>query len=67
MPVNGGEPRVIPGLKRGQEVIAFSPDSRFAYVQILDSLPARVDRLELATDQAIAACGGDARDAVMPR
>jgi len=49
VPVNGGEPRILPGLTRSNEVVGFSSDSRFAYVQILDSLPARVDRVELAS------------------
>ena len=49
IPVAGGDPRVAQGLGRGEEVIAFSPDSRFAYVQDLQSLPARVDKVDIAT------------------
>ena len=51
VPLNGGQPRAVPTLVRGSEIIAFSPDSRFAYVQVIDSLPAQVDQLELATGE----------------
>jgi len=49
--LSGAGPGKIPGIGRGDEVIAFSGDSRYAYVQALDSLPARVDRVEIATGQ----------------
>jgi hypothetical protein len=45
----GGEPNPIGGWEKGQEIIGFSPDGRSAYVQMLDSMPAQVDRLEIAT------------------
>ena len=51
IPVNGGGPKPVPGLKRGNEVIGFSSDSRFAYVQALDSLPARIDRIDVTTGE----------------
>ncbi|HTS30869.1 MAG TPA: protein kinase [Bryobacteraceae bacterium] len=47
----GAEPRKIAGIGRGDEVLAFSDDSRIAYVQALGSLPARVDQVEVATGQ----------------
>ena len=49
--LTGAEQSNIPGVGRGDQVVAFSDDSRFAYVQALDSLPARVDRVEIATGQ----------------
>jgi len=49
--LSGTQQKKIPGIGRGDEVIAFSNDLRFAYVQALDSLPARVDRVEIASGQ----------------
>jgi len=49
IPVEGGAPITIAGWKTGEELIAFSPDGSSAYVQLLDTVPARVERLELAT------------------
>ena len=49
VPLDGGTPRPFPGYKPGDEVIAFSPDGRLAYVQVLGTNPAQVDRLEMAT------------------
>jgi hypothetical protein len=47
--VNSGEPRPISGWRTGEEIIAFSADARSAYVQLLDTVPAQVERLEMAT------------------
>lgn len=49
IPVNGVEPPILEAVKRGNQVVAFSPDSRFAYVQAVDSVPARVDRIDVAS------------------
>jgi eukaryotic-like serine/threonine-protein kinase len=49
--LDGSEQRVVPGLARGDEVVAFSGDSRSAYVQVLDTLPATVERVDLETGE----------------
>ncbi len=49
LPLAGGAAQAIGGWKPGQEIIGFSPDGRSAYVQVLDSMPAEVERMELAT------------------
>lgn len=48
-PVEGGEPRAIPGLEAGEMPIRFSADSRSLYVYRRGQLPARVFRLDLST------------------
>jgi serine/threonine protein kinase/Tol biopolymer transport system component len=49
VPLDGGELRVLPGFGPNDEVIAFSVDGRVAYVQVLGSVPARVDQVDIAT------------------
>ena len=49
--LDGGEQRLIPGLTRGDVVVAFSADSRFAYVQTIDSVPAVVDKVDVASGE----------------
>ena len=46
-PVNGGEPRVIPGYNSGELPITWSSDNRALYVYQPGELPAQVDRLDL--------------------
>ncbi len=48
-PVNGGEPRPIPGYNSGELPITFSSDNRALYVYQPGELPAQVDRLDLDT------------------
>jgi len=48
-PVNGGEPRAIPGYNSGEQPITFSNDNKSLYVYQPGELPARVDRLDLQT------------------
>ena len=48
-PVNGGDPRLIPGFNAGELPITFSSDNRSLYVYQPGELPARVDRLDLQT------------------
>jgi len=48
-PVNGGEPRAIPGYNSGELPITFSSDNRALYVYQPGELPAQVDRLDLDT------------------
>ncbi len=48
-PVNGGEPRVIPGLASGDEPISWSLDGHALYIYRPGELPAKVFRLDLAT------------------
>jgi len=48
-PVDGGEPRTIPGLAAEDNVIRWSADGRALFVYRRAELPARVYRLDLAT------------------
>jgi eukaryotic-like serine/threonine-protein kinase len=50
-PVAGGQPKVIPGLKPGEQPITFSTDDNFLYIYQPGELPARVDRLDIRTGQ----------------
>jgi dipeptidyl aminopeptidase/acylaminoacyl peptidase len=50
-PVNGGEPRAIPGFNPGEQPITFGSDGGSLYVYQPGDLPARVDRLDLRTGQ----------------
>ena len=49
LPVDGGEPRRIPGLTEDDEISRFSPDGKSLYVFRHGELPAKVVRLDLAT------------------
>ncbi len=48
-PVNGGEPRLIRGALSGDELVQWSADGRFLYVQGLDDSTVEFFRLNLAT------------------
>ena len=50
-PLTGGETRVVPGqpLEPGDIPIQWSADGNFLFIQSTGNVPARVDRLELAT------------------
>jgi serine/threonine protein kinase/Tol biopolymer transport system component len=48
-PVNGGEPKLIPGFNPGELPITWSSDNHSLYVYQPGELPARVDRLDLET------------------
>jgi eukaryotic-like serine/threonine-protein kinase len=48
-PVAGGEPRPIPGINPGEQPITWSADGHSLYIYQPGELPARVDRLEVAT------------------
>ncbi len=48
-PVNGGDPRLIPGFNAGELPITWSSDNHSLYVYQPGELPARVDRLDLQT------------------
>lgn len=48
-PVNGDQPKPVPGLEPGDVPVAWSPDSRFLYCYRLGDVPADVFRVEIAT------------------
>ncbi len=48
-PVDGGEPRPIPGLEAGEFPLRFAPDSRSIYVWKRGDVPARIGRIDLET------------------
>jgi eukaryotic-like serine/threonine-protein kinase len=48
-PVEGGEPRVIPGLTQDDRIAGFTGDGRSVFVHNLAGLPTVVSQLELAT------------------
>jgi Tol biopolymer transport system component len=48
-PVEGGEPKAIPGIEPEEVAISWTPDSRGLYVVRFNSLPATVYRVDLAT------------------
>jgi hypothetical protein len=48
-PVEGGEPRPLPGAGAKDAPVHWSGDDRFIYRYVLGEIPARVDRLEVAT------------------
>jgi serine/threonine protein kinase/Tol biopolymer transport system component len=50
-PVNGGDPKLISGLRPGEQPITFSSDGQSLYIYQPGELPARVDRLDLRTGQ----------------
>jgi hypothetical protein len=50
-PVDGGEPRPIPGFRPGDHMRQWSADGRFLYVSERYAPPARVARLDLATGE----------------
>jgi eukaryotic-like serine/threonine-protein kinase len=48
-PLEGGEPRPVPGLSRAERVLQWSADGKAIYVRNPDELPAKVYRVDLAT------------------
>jgi len=53
-PVEGGEPRPIPGLDARDRPVRWNADGRFLFVRAPGTgLPARVDRVEVSTGRRI--------------
>jgi Tol biopolymer transport system component len=52
-PVGGGETRMVPGFKLGEQPITFSADGRSLYTYQPGELPARVERLDLETGKRV--------------
>jgi len=50
-PVEGGEPRLIPGASQDEQPITWSADARFLYVYQPGELPAHVYRIEIKSGQ----------------
>ena len=48
-PVDGGEPRPIPGIRPDEHLIGFSADSKSAFVHNFAGLPSIIVRVDLAT------------------
>ena len=51
-PIDGGTPRVIPGVEEGEYPARFSPDGRWLYVWKRGDVPAKVTRIEVRTANA---------------
>ena len=47
--MDGGEPRPISGIAKGDVPVQWTPDGRSLYVRRWDEMPARVFRLDLGT------------------
>jgi hypothetical protein len=50
-PVDGGEPKVLPGAPKGTVPLQWSPDGKFLFVYQRESLPAKILRVDLATQK----------------
>jgi len=48
-PVDGGEPRPIPGIEDKEAPIQWSTDGRSLYVRHWDDVPSKIDRVDIAT------------------
>ena len=48
-PIEGGQPRALPGLEDGEFPLRFSPDGRLLYVWKRGDVPARVTRVDVET------------------
>jgi hypothetical protein len=48
-PIDGGNPRPVPGLQPGEVPVAWSLDNRFLYCYRLGDLPVNIFRVELAS------------------
>ena len=48
-PIDGGEPRPLPGVERGDEILLWSSDGRSILVRRRLSLPVRIERVDVAT------------------
>ena len=51
--VDGGEPRPLPGVRNGDDVLLWSADGRSILVERRPSLPARIDRVDVATGRSV--------------
>jgi Tol biopolymer transport system component len=49
LPVDGGEPRIIPGHTADDRIVGFTGDGRSVYIQNIAGLPTVVSELDLAT------------------
>jgi hypothetical protein len=52
-PVEGGAPRPLPGVRNGDDILLWSADGRSVLVLRRPSLPARIDRVDVATGRAV--------------
>jgi hypothetical protein len=50
-PINGGDPRPVPGVLKGEIPTAWSSDGRSLYVYLYGGLPAKVVQVDIATGQ----------------
>jgi serine/threonine protein kinase/Tol biopolymer transport system component len=50
-PVNGGEPKLVPGMQPGERATAWSADGRSVFVISGGQVPAQIFRVDLATGQ----------------
>ena len=48
-PVDGGQPRALPGVEDGEFPLRFSPDGRLLYVWKRGDVPAKVARVDVET------------------
>jgi serine/threonine protein kinase/Tol biopolymer transport system component len=51
-PVDGGAPLPLPGVRNGDDVLLWSADGRSVLVERRPSLPARIDRVDVATGKS---------------
>ena len=51
-PIDGGAPRPLPGVVSGDEILLWSADGRSILVRRGNTLPVRVDRVDVATGKA---------------
>ena len=51
-PVDGGAPRPLPGVRNGDDILLWSADGRSILVLRRPSMPARIDRVDIATGRA---------------
>jgi Tol biopolymer transport system component len=52
-PVDGGEPRPLPGVRNGDDILLWSADGRSVLVERRPSQPTRIDRVDVATGRAV--------------
>ena len=50
--MDGGESRPLPGVRNGDDVLLWSADGRSVLVERRPSLPARIDRVDVATGRS---------------
>jgi eukaryotic-like serine/threonine-protein kinase len=48
-PLDGGDPRPIPGIQPGESLVGFSADSKSVFVHNFAGLPSTISRVDLAT------------------